>query len=286
MRHTLLMGAVAYDPKVVAIWDGFRQYFSRHGLDFDYVLYSNYERQVEAHFSGHIHVAWNSPLAWLQSERIARALSRRAEAVCMRDTDRDLTSVIVVRSDSGIRTIPDLKGRRVSAGAADSPQSTLIPLSHIARYGLQPEEDFHVIRFDKLLGKHGDHIGGERDAVRALIRGEADAACIIDGNHLLFSQEGTLPSGATRILTRTRAYDHCNFTVLDGAPDALVARFRELLLGMRYSDPEVRPLLDMEGLKEWQGGRTSGYGALAEAVESFGTIEVFVSGVAERCRQI
>jgi len=58
------------------------------------------------------------------------------------------------------------------------------------------------------------------------------------------------------------------------------------LLGMSYSDPDVRPLLDMEGLKEWQGGRTSGYGALAEAVESFGTIEVFVSGVAERCRQI
>ena len=286
MRHTLLMGAVAYDPKVVAIWDGFRQYFSRHGLDFDYVLYSNYERQVEAHFSGHIHVAWNSPLAWLQSERIARALSRRAEAVCMRDTDRDLTSVIVVRSDSGIRTIPDLKGRRVSAGAADSPQSTLIPLSHIARNGLQPEKDFHVIRFDNLLGKHGDHIGGERDAIRALIRGEADAACIIDGNHLLFSQEGTLSSGATRILARTRPYDHCNFTVLDGVPDEAVARFRELLLGMSYSDPEVRPLLDMEGLKEWQDGRTSGYGALAEAVESFGTIEVFVSGMVERCRQI
>ena len=32
---TLLMGAVAYDPKVVIIWDGFRQYFAEQGLDFD-----------------------------------------------------------------------------------------------------------------------------------------------------------------------------------------------------------------------------------------------------------
>ena len=91
------LGAVAYDPKVVTIWDGFQSYFGRRGLDFDYILYTNYERQVEAHLAGHIHVAWNSPLAWLQVERIAARLGRRAEAICMRDTDRDLTSVIVSR---------------------------------------------------------------------------------------------------------------------------------------------------------------------------------------------
>ena len=47
-NNTLLMGAVAYDAKVVTIWDGFQRYFARRGLAFDYVLYSNYERQVEA----------------------------------------------------------------------------------------------------------------------------------------------------------------------------------------------------------------------------------------------
>ena len=47
--NPLIMGAVAYDQKVVPIWDGFQQYFRARGLEFDYVLYSNYERQVEAH---------------------------------------------------------------------------------------------------------------------------------------------------------------------------------------------------------------------------------------------
>jgi ABC-type phosphate/phosphonate transport system substrate-binding protein len=81
---TLLMGAVAYDPKVVIIWDGFRQYFAEQGLDFDYVLYSNYERQVESHLAGDIDVAWNSPLAWLQTKAVAERLGRRAQAICMR----------------------------------------------------------------------------------------------------------------------------------------------------------------------------------------------------------
>ena len=47
-RNTLLLGAVAYDPKVVTIWDGFLAYFEQRELDFDYILYTNYERQVEA----------------------------------------------------------------------------------------------------------------------------------------------------------------------------------------------------------------------------------------------
>jgi ABC-type phosphate/phosphonate transport system substrate-binding protein len=129
--NPLIMGAVAYDQKVVPVWDGFQQYFRARGLEFDYVLYSSYERQVEAHIRGHVHVAWNSPLAWLQAERVANGLGRRAQAICMRDTDRDLTSIILVRSDSGVDTIADLTGKIVAVGARDSPQATLIPLNYL-----------------------------------------------------------------------------------------------------------------------------------------------------------
>lgn len=282
-NDTLLLGAVAYDPKVVLIWDGFQTHFAKHGLPFDYILYSNYERQVAAQFAGRIHVAWNSPLAWIQSERIAAATGRTAEAIVMRDTDCDLTSIVVVRADSPIHSVAGLKGRRVAVGAADSPQATLIPLGFLGTQGLDPGADFEVLYFDKLLGKHGDHIGGERDAVRALLRGEADAACMIDGNHLLFSQEGVIQSGTTRVLATTPQYDHCNFTILDDAPGALVHRFRELLLGMSYADPSVRPLLDMEGLKQWRPGRTEGYAALNAAVDRFGYVDPFVRQIAASC---
>ena len=277
----LILGAVAYDPKVVTIWDGFQQYFKSHGLAFDYVLYSNYESQVEAQLLGHVHVAWNSPLAWLQTERVAALLGRRAEAICMRDTDRDLRSIIVVRS-SGVETVEGLRGKIVAVGARDSPQATLIPLNHLAEQGLMPERDFHVRVFDVLVGKHGDHIGGERDAIRALLRGEADAACILDANNLAFAREGTVPSGATTVLTQTGAYDHCNFTVLDGVRVEEVAQFRDLLLSMSYAHAEVRTLLDLEGLKQWVPGRVSGYAALTSAVERFGTIDSF----AERLRTL
>jgi phosphonate transport system substrate-binding protein len=266
----LVMGAVAYDPKVVTIWDGFRAWLRGRGLDFDYVLYSNYERQVEELLSGRIDAAWNSPLAWIRAQRLGAAAGVPVQALTMRDSDRDLTSVVVVRADSGIADVADLAGKVVATGAIDSPQSTLIPLSYFRAAGLEPGRNFDVRRFDVGVGLHGDHIGGERDAARALVSGEVDAACMIDGNHLAFGAEGTLPTGATAVIGQTDRFDHCNMTVRADGPRDPIARFNELLLGMSYGDAVVRPLLDLEGLKAWEEGRTSGYGLLDAAVSETG----------------
>jgi ABC-type phosphate/phosphonate transport system substrate-binding protein len=171
--------------------------------------------------------------------------------------------VVVVRADSDVTSIEQLGGRVVATGAIDSPQSTLLPLALMAGVPVK------VQRSDVGVGLHGDHIGGERDAARALAAGQVDAACMIDANHLRFTQEGILAPGSTRIIAQTPPYDHCNMTVV-GAGHPSLNRFVELLLGMDYADPDVRPLLDLEGLTQWLPGRTSGYDQLEAAVDHAG----------------
>ena len=188
------MGAVAYDPKVVTIWDGFQQYFRSRGLEFDYVLYLELRAAGRGAPLGADARRLEFP-AGLAADRAGRATARPARRGDLHARHRS-------RSDLGhpgpgrqrrSRRSPTCAARRVAVGASDSPQATLIPLSYLADQGLRPDEDFRGQVFDVLVGKHGDHIGGERDAVRALIRGEADAACIIDANHLAFAREGTHP---------------------------------------------------------------------------------------------
>ena len=128
---------MAYDPKVVTIWEGFRGWLRRQGLPFDYLLYSHYERQAEDLVAGRIQLAWNSPLAWVRARRLAAAAGITLVPVTMRDTDCDLTSVVVTRDDSPVHSVADLSGRVVATGAVDSPQATLLPLSLLRGMGLR-----------------------------------------------------------------------------------------------------------------------------------------------------
>src|SRR5271170_93215 len=264
--QALRIGAVAYDPKVVTIWEGFKEYFASHGVEIDYILYSTYDAQVDANLSGEIDVAWNSPLAWVKSQILSQGACR---AVAMRDSDRDLTTKIIVATNSSLATLADLKGKTVAVGASDSPQATLIPLGTIADAGLDPRRDCRVLYHDVMVGKHGDHVGGERDAAKALAAGQADAACVLDANYAVFINEGTLDPGTTRVLATTPPFDHCNFTTRADLPEHRVKPFLDALLGMSFHDPEVRVFMELEGLKRWLRARTSGYAQLEKAVERF-----------------
>lgn len=262
----LQIGAVAYDPKVVTIWEGFKEYFARKGVEIDYILYSNYDAQVDANLCGEVDVAWNSPLAWVKSQILSGGTCK---AIAMRDSDRDLTTKIIVRSNSEIARLADLKGKRVAVGASDSPQATLIPLGTIADAGLDPSRDFQVVYHNVMVGKHGDHVGGERDAAKGLAGGAADAACVLDRNYSVFINEGTLDPGTTRVLATTAPFDHCNFTARADMQAERIRPFVDALLAMRFEDPTVRVYMELEGLKQWLPGRTSGYAQLEKAVQRF-----------------
>lgn len=260
----LLVGAVVYDPKVVVIWDIIKEFFESSGCSMDYVFFSNYELQVKALIDGTIHIAWNSPLAWLDAQRRSGG---RCRAIAMRDTDRDRVSHIVVPSNGPVKALTDLAGRRIATGARDSPQATLIPLGLLQRNGLQPGADVEVQRFDVLVGKHGDHVGGEKKALEAMQSGEADACAMLDLNWNLWTADGTLEPSRYRVLATTDRFDHCVFTVRADLPETAQRPWLDTLCSMSYENPDHREMMDMEGLKAWLPGRTTGFGALSEAVE-------------------
>jgi ABC-type phosphate/phosphonate transport system substrate-binding protein len=260
----LRVGAVAYDPKVVTIWEGFKAYFDRHGTPIDYILYSNYESQVAANLAGEIDVAWNSPLAWVRSQI---QTGGHCKALAMRDSDRDLTTKIIASKRSGITSLQDLRGKTVAVGASDSPQATLIPLSLIADAGIAPGKDCAVLYHEVMVGKHGDHVGGERDAARALAASKADVACVLDANYNIFVNEGTLDPGTTVVVASTPPFDHCNFTANPDLEEGMAKRFLDTLHSMSFSDPEIRAYMELEGLRQWLPARLSGYSQLEKAVK-------------------
>lgn len=266
-RRPIRMGAVIYDPKVTVIWGIIREFFEQQDVPMEVRFYANYDLQVDALVAGQIDIAWNSPLAWLDVER---RTGGKCRAVAMRDTDRNRVSHIVVERNDGLERIASLRGKVLGTGAQDSPQATLIPLEWLRREGLTPGSDFTASHFDVGVGLHGDHVGGELAAFRALERGEVDASVMLDLNREAWGRDGTLDPSRYVVLATTGRFDHCNFTVLESFSEELQGDFLRALFAMRYDVPQHREMMDLEGLKEWLPGRSSGYGLLAAAVDSRG----------------
>jgi ABC-type phosphate/phosphonate transport system substrate-binding protein len=247
------------------IWDIIGTFFEAQGCPIDVNFYGNYDSQVTALVADEIDVAWNSPLAWLDSQRRTAGHCR---AIAMRDTDRDRVSYLIGRRADHLRTLADLRGRTLAVGASDSPQATLIPLGLLRAHGIDPHREVTIKIFDVLRGKHGDHIGGELDAFRCLERGEADASAVLDLNWEAWTRDGTIDPRAYEIKASTERFDHCVFTVRDTLDRRSEERWLEALHAMQYDNPEHRQMMDLEGLRAWLPGRTSGFGPLSKAVEA------------------
>ena len=265
MARLLKVGAVMYDPKVSVIWEIIRDFFDTQHAPIDTAFYPDYRSQVDALLDRTIDVAWNSPLAWLDAQRRSRGGCR---AIAMRDTDRDRASYFVARRDGPVGSLPDLKGRTLATGAADSPQATLIPLGHLRREALRPGADVTIRRFDVRVGLHGDHVGGERDALECVRAGQADACAMLDLNWDAWTKDGTIDANAFAIVGRTDPFDHCVFTVRQDLDPAAERQWLDALFAMQYDNPAHREMMDLEGLKAWLPGRTAGFGPLTSAVQS------------------
>jgi phosphonate transport system substrate-binding protein len=263
--RTLLVGAVAYHPRVVTVWEGFRPYFTERGLDVDYVLYSNYERLVEALVAGEVDLAWNTNTAYVSAET---RLDGEALVLGMRDVDADYATVLVARPGD-LPAPVDLAGRTLALGSRDSGHAAILPLHFLRAEGV-PIDDVRLLRFDTDLGKHGDTGDSERRVVEAVARGDAAAGALGDATWAQLRAEGMAETADLAVVWRSPTYSHCCFTARPELDHGVAGRWLELLLDMSYDDPAMRHAMDLEGVKRWLPGDKSGYGQLAAAMRDQG----------------
>jgi ABC-type phosphate/phosphonate transport system substrate-binding protein len=268
MDQSILLGAVAYDPKVVTIWEGIRDYFLQSGVPFDFALFSNYERQVEELLAGHIDIAWDTPLAHV---RVQQRTNGRSLSLGMRDSDRDFHAKIVVRRDAGIERLTDLHGKRLAVGSRDSTQARILPLYFLRKEGIDLDR-VHVQSFDSDLGKHGDTGNSELDVLQALREGKADAGAVGDLVWVNEQAAGHINPSSIGVLYTTPGFDHCMFDALPSLSATKREQFQRALFAMKWDNPVHRRLLELEGLREWMPPREEGYESLKQAVASEVTI--------------
>jgi len=269
MSRTIWVGAVAYDPKVVTIWEGMRRYFHEEAhLPVEVVLFQSYEAQVSALLASpadpmpRIDIAWNTNLAYLQAEEWSR---HECRPIAMRDTDIDWRTKIVAVSGGPIASLADLKNRVLALGSRDSGHAAILPVHFLDSQGMTEGRDYRTVRFNSDVGKHGDTGTSEVEVIRAVLDGRADAGAIGSPFWQRIHSERLVPEGALREIWTSPPYNHCMFTARPDFDAGLARQFAEALLAMSYDNPVHRPVLEAEGLRQWVRPQLDGYSSLREA---------------------
>ena len=266
MNAELLVGAVAYTANVVPIWEGIRDYFRGSDAPMDFVLFSNYERQVDALLAGHIDLAWNTNVAWV---RTLRKTGGTARALAMRDTDLTFQTLMIGRKGSGLDGLESLAGRRIALGSRDSGQARILPVWFLERAGITAA-DAELVIFDSDVGKHGDTGRSDLDAILAVSEDRADVAAVGINTWSSLTAAGDAATGDLEVVWESEPYNHCNFTALDTLDESRAEAWVAHLLAMSWDDPEHRRILELEGLREWVRPQLAGYASLTEAMEAQG----------------
>lgn len=256
------IGAVAYSPGVVTVFNDLRSYLNRQGFPSDYVLYSNYDALVAALARCEVDIAWNTPLAHAQYHVRSGCSS---QTLVMRDVDFDVRSVLVARADSSVRSLNDLAGKRLILGSADAAEATVLPVHYLKK----EKVDFDamtLVSLDKEVDFKGNPCCSPSHVVQALSEGRGDAGIITESLWRLFDADQTgKPSQLRRIWT-SPSFSHCVFTASMDFDKVRGQRFTKLMTAMRPADPGCGDIMRLEGTKQWLPARTEGFDDLIAAL--------------------
>ena len=266
--ETIWLGAVAYDKKVVDIWEGMKDYFHNEAkIPVEIVLFLSYEAQLEQLLAGKIDIGWNTNLAFLQANTLSKGACR---PLAMRDTDVGWTTIIITRDGSGIEKPEDLKGKKLALGSRDSGHAAILPVHFLSQMGMKEGTDYETLRFNLDVGKHGDTGTSEHDVFQAVMDGTADAGAVGSPFWATMENSDQNPGGVVKTAWTSPAYNHCMFTAREGFSEEQEKIFTDALYAMDWNNPKHQPILEAEGLQQWIPPKLDDYASLREACEKSG----------------
>ena len=129
-------------------------------------------------------------------------------------------SCIIIKSDSYIKTLTDLRGKRVAFVDKSSTSGYLMPLAAFKKLHIDPEQDF-----SKLI-----YTGNHTKSMEALENGIVDAVATNIPSYLKQQKTGKLASGNSRILWESKPLPTFPIVVSQKLPTELIKQLKQAFI--------------------------------------------------------
>lgn len=161
---------------------------------------------------------------------------------------------IIVRADSPIRSLDDLRGKRMLYGPQLAPTGYLAQYDLMLDAGLDPERDLAYYAIPHGSFKHEKVIYG-------VYFGEYDVAAAPMLDLEIMIRDGKVDADDFRVLAQSEIIPYCTFGAAKDADPQLIARFRQALLDLT---PETTVEIDGERVKVLKSAWIDGFEALSD----------------------
>jgi phosphonate transport system substrate-binding protein len=233
------------------------------GLNFRQVFPDTFDEHMNMVGRGLIDITFSNPFIYVKiADRYgARAFARVVEA----GGQENFRGQIICRADNPrIKTLADLKGKRLVAVDPTSAGGFLYPWSLVLEKGLR-KEDFAEITFAPGPG------GKQEKVVMAVYSGKYDVGMIREGTLKILADKIDLKQ--IRILAYSHWYPGWVYAARRGLDPAVVAKIKRALLALNINNPEHRIILQKAGFVRIISAQDKDFNPvrrLAQIVESGG----------------
>ena len=109
------------------------------GVKVEFTPVNDYPAAVEALVNKQVDLVWFGGFTHVQAQLRSGG---KIVPIAQREEDTQFRSVFITQTDSGIKTLADLKGKQVSFGSQSSTSGHLMPRSFLLQANIDPDKDF------------------------------------------------------------------------------------------------------------------------------------------------
>ncbi len=221
---------------------------------------NDYPAAVEALVNKQVDMVWFGGFTHVQAQLRSGG---KIVPIAQREEDTQFRSVFITQTDSGIKTLADLKGKQVSFGSASSTSGHLMPRSFLLQAKIDPDKDFKRVAYS-----------GAHDAtIASVVGGRVDAAALDVTVWRKFVEDKKVDTTKVNVFFTTPPYYNYNWSVHADMPAALRERVTKALLDLSMSNAEGKEILTLNRATQYIATKPENYRDLEAAGRSAGLIK-------------
>ncbi len=229
------------------------------GMKVEFTPVTDYPAAVEALVNKRVDLVWFGGFTHVQANLRSGG---KIIPIAQREEDTRFQSVFIAKTDSGIKTLADMKGKEISFGSQSSTSGHLMPRNFLLEAKIDPEKDFKRVAYS-----------GAHDAtIASVVSGRVAAAALDITVWKKFVAENKVDTKAVDVFYTTPPYFNYNWSVHADMPVAMRERVMKALLDLDPATAEGKEILTLNRATRYVPTKPENYKGLEAAAKSAGLL--------------